>query len=90
MAKFGVLEVACPGCGMTQMLPTKWALNPDPDTPAKCRSCQEALASGDTAVLLAIQTDVRKTSKWVTFMGVVVMVGLVVNGIIFLAIAAAV
>ncbi len=83
----GVLEVACPACSVTQWMQVKSALQPHL-SPAKCVKCGEPLASGDTAVLLGINANVRKMSKWVTFMGVVVMVGLIVNGIIFLGIAA--
>lgn len=89
MAKTSFLEIDCPSCGVTQMQSTKSIVSPNPNKPSMCGACKEPLASGDTAVLLSMKKDVRKTAKWVTFMGVVVVVGLVVNGIIFLGLAAA-
>ena len=88
MAKAAFLEMDCPSCGTTQMQTTKSIVNPNPNEPPVCFTCKEPLASGDMAVLLSMKKDVRKTAKWVTFMGVVVMVGLIVNAIIFLGIAA--
>ena len=89
MAKTGFLEIDCPSCGMTQMQTTKSVVSPNPSEPSVCGYCKAPLATGDTAVLLSMKKDVRKTAKWVTFMGVVVAVGLIVNFIIVLAALAA-
>ena len=85
MAQTFFLEIDCPSCGVTQMQATKSIVSPNPSEPSVCGACKAPLASGEMAVLLSMKKDVRKTAKWVTFMGVVVAIGLALNGLLMLA-----
>jgi ribosomal protein L37AE/L43A len=70
-----VLKVQCPACGAKQVQKMKSIVQPDSNNIHACTKCQSPMPSGETALLLTMMRDTRRTAKWVAFMGVVVAIG---------------
>ena len=70
-----VVRVQCPECGAKQVQTTKSMVQPDSNNIHACTKCKSPMPSGETALLLTMMRDTRRTAKWVAFMGMIVVIG---------------
>ena len=70
-----VVKVQCPECGAKQAQTMKSIVLPDSNNIHACTKCQSPMPSGETALLLTMMRDTRRTAKWVAFVGMVVAIG---------------
>ena len=60
-----VVKVQCPECGAKQAQTMKSIVQPDSNNIHACTKCQSPMPSGETALLLTMMRDTRRTAKWV-------------------------